>query len=113
MRGTNFKRIIEMLVLAGLLLGIAGCRTTESAGTQIDDSWITTKIKTQFAAAPEISSFNISVTTQEGVVTLTGRVKDAASKSEAIKLARQTRGVRRVIDDIKVGSIIPNDSSTQ
>lgn len=110
MRRTYVRELTGVLVLAGFLLAVTtACRSTETMGTQVDDSWITTKVKSQLAAAPEVSSFDISVTTQEGVVTLTGRVKTMDAKREAVKLARHTRGVKEVVDQIMVGSIVPNE----
>jgi len=43
------------------------------------------------------------VDTNEGVVTLQGRVEKEAARSKAEQLARETDGVRRVINLVKVG----------
>ena len=91
--------------LAICLLSIVGCRTTQSPGTQIDDSWITTKVNSKFAASSEVKMTNISVQTDEGVVTLSGRVEDERAHREALKLARNTEGVVSVQDQIKVGAV--------
>lgn len=61
-----------------------------------DDAAITAKIKTKLAADPEINPFTIDVDTVNGQVTLNGVVKTEAQKAEAIKHARQTRGVTEV-----------------
>jgi hyperosmotically inducible protein len=90
--------------LLALAIGSAGCRTTQSPGTQIDDSWITTKVNSKLAASPEVSMMNVAVQTDEGIVTLTGRVDDDASRRRAVQLARETEGVKSVRDLLKVGS---------
>jgi osmotically-inducible protein OsmY len=61
-------------------------------------------VKSKLAADPEVSALDVSVQTEEGVVTLTGRVHDDEQRREAVRLARDTEGVRRVVDEIKVGT---------
>jgi hyperosmotically inducible protein len=72
---------------------------------QVDDAWITTKVKSKLAADPQVSAVNVSVETDEGVVTLTGRVKTDVARREAVKLARDTEGVSAVRDLIEVGGL--------
>lgn len=88
------------LVLA-LVLG--ACSTTQTVGTQVDDAAITAAVKAKLAADGDINPFNIDVDTNEGVVTLQGRVEKAEARSKAEELARETDGVRRVINLVKVG----------
>ncbi|MGH8427861.1 MAG: BON domain-containing protein [Gammaproteobacteria bacterium] len=68
------------------------------------DTTITTKIKTKIAANTGLSSFHIHVTTNQGVVTLTGTVDTAATRDLAGQTAQNTDGVVRVVNNIKVGS---------
>jgi hyperosmotically inducible protein len=89
--------------LATALLGV-GCASTQSASTQLGDSAITTKIAAKLASDPEINPFNVDVDTNEGVVTLSGAVEKVEAREEAEKLARNTEGVRKVINDITYGS---------
>lgn len=95
---------VSLLALVALV-GLSACRSTQPAATQFDDNVITTKVKTKLAADPQVNPFNISVTTNEGVVTLTGRVKEARQRTEAEKLARDTEGVKGVNNLIKVGKL--------
>jgi hyperosmotically inducible protein len=94
---------------AALLLasgsGLAGCSTTQPASVQADDAWITTKVKSKLAADPQVSATNVSVSTSEGEVTLIGRVKTETARHEAVKLARDTEGVKGVRDLIEVGDV--------
>lgn len=75
-----------------------------ASGTRrtIGDAAITSKIKTKLAADPELNPFNIDVDTSNGRVTLSGRVRSEAAKAEAEKLARDTKGVVSVTNEIKV-----------
>lgn len=71
-------------------------------GENINDSWISTKIKGKLAADPEINKFNIDVDVLRGVVTLSGIVKTERAKQEAEHLARDTKGVTDVRNLIEV-----------
>ena len=82
---------------------MSSCSSTQPVGEQMSDAGITSKIKAKYVADPEINPFNISVETEEGVVYLTGRVKTQANKDKAEQLARDTSGVRQVVNNIQVG----------
>ena len=106
------KRGLVPLALLGATLFcvpmLESCRTTQPAGTQMSDAGITSKIKAKYVADPEINPFNISVSTEEGVVYLTGRVHTQEDRDEAEKLARETEGVRRVVNNVQVGAMKEN-----
>lgn len=84
-------------------LGVVACSTTQPVSEQIDDAGITTQVKARLVADPDVAAMNIDVDTNEGVVTLSGRVENADQSREAQKLAAQTDGVRRVINNLKIG----------
>jgi len=73
-----------------------------SVKSRLSDSTITSKIKTKFAADPEIDPFNIDIDTADGVVTLSGIVAKSGAREEAEKLARDTKGVKDVRNRIEV-----------
>jgi len=93
-------RILAVVAAAALLLG--ACSSTRTAGEQVDDTWITTKIKAKLTGDRDINPFNIDVDVLEGVVTLSGKVKKADAKEEAQRHAERTKGVKQVINDIEV-----------
>jgi len=64
------------------------------------DSDIQSKITQKFAATPELSGVNASVS--DGVATLTGEVKDEAAKTRAETDAKDVKGVKSVVDNITV-----------
>jgi osmotically-inducible protein OsmY len=91
------------LLAGALILGLAGCAGSgEKTGAYIDDSWITTKVKSDMLAAKDISSTHISVNTTKGVVTLTGTAATAQESNKATAIARGVAGVTAVENDIRV-----------
>jgi len=96
----HFSKFAAALCLATVMVS---CRSTQPASEQVDDAWITTKVRSKYLADPDVKAFNISVTTEEGVVYLTGRVKEEDQRAEAQKLAAETEGVKSVVNHIQVG----------
>jgi len=99
----SMLRISVVVLTLVMALGLVACSSTRSAGTQVDDSAITASVKAKLAADGDINPFNIDVDTNEGVVTLQGRVAKEEARTKAEQLARETDGVARVINLIKVG----------
>ena len=86
-----------------IVLVLGACSSTTTTGTKIDDAAITASVKAKLATDGDINPFNIDVDTNEGVVTLQGRVEKEEARTKAEQLARETDGVRRVINLVKVG----------
>jgi hyperosmotically inducible protein len=63
---------------------------------KVDDAWITTKVKSEFATTSEIPASNISVDTRDGMVRLTGTVATNMDKNKAIQVAHSVKGVKSV-----------------
>jgi hyperosmotically inducible protein len=68
----------------------------QTVAGKTDDAWITTKVKSEFATKKAVKGSDISVTTTEGVVALTGTVTTAKEKSNAEKIAKAVKGVKSV-----------------
>ncbi|MDD2893755.1 MAG: BON domain-containing protein [Halothiobacillaceae bacterium] len=66
------------------------------AGKAISDAWVTTKVNSTLMYSSNINSNNISVETNNGVVTLTGKVQSGAERALAIELAQNVQGVKSV-----------------
>ena len=76
---------------------------TESIKNDLSDTVITTRIKAEFAKDKMVSAMRVKVETDDkGVVTLSGTAKSKAEADQAVKLARNTRGVTSVRNDIEV-----------
>ena len=72
-----------------------GSRDVEEAVT---DTAITTKLKAQYLNDGGLRHATISVSTNNGVVTLAGQVPSRAGRARAVELAQRSRGVTRVED---------------
>lgn len=77
----------------------------ESAGATIEDAAITAKVKTKFLADTAISGLKIDVDTKNNIVTLSGTVSTAAERAHAIAVAKDTDGVKSVVNKLKVGKV--------
>ena len=75
---------------------------TDRAGNVISNAALTSAVKSKFLADTDISGLKIDVDSNNGVVTLTGSVRTAAEKDRALKVARETDGVKSVVDRLKV-----------
>lgn len=71
-------------------------------GEAITDGWITTKVNWFFVGEDLLKGSHIDVDTAKNVVTVKGTVTSAAGRTRAVALAKQTSGVRRVVDQLKV-----------
>lgn len=107
------KFLVLGITLAGAMsVLIAGCgnRQDESAkspastsvGTQIDDTVVTTKVKSALFADSDIKSFDLKVETRKGAVQLSGYVDNQAQIDRAITATRAVEGVKSVDNNISL-----------
>lgn len=97
------KRNLLVAVLVGLsLVGCASTSTQESTGEYIDDTAITTKVKSKLLLDKETSGTAISVETFKGIVQLSGFVKSSQEKQRAGEIASAVDGVKRVENKISI-----------
>jgi osmotically-inducible protein OsmY len=75
----------------------------KSAGEAIDDASITAQVKVSLAVHRSTSAMNTKVSTEGGVVTVSGRAKNAAEKDLVTKLVENIVGVTRVINNMTEG----------
>jgi len=92
----------ERSAVAVVALALAASLVVACA--QASDATITGMIKTRLAADGRVSASEINVDTTKGIVTLTGNVDGQEARDAAIKLARDTSGVKDVKDMISVRS---------
>ena len=97
--------VIHCLVLLMLIATFVACASTpkqESTGEYVDDSVITTKVKSLLAADDFLKSFQIGVETYKGVVQLSGFVNTQKAVDKAIQIASSVKGVKSVKNDLIV-----------
>ncbi len=104
----------KLLVLTISLVGalaLAGCGKSEekgpkpegpkpeaktTVGTEVDDSAITTKVKSALLADADVKSFDIKVETRKGEVQLSGFVDNQSQMDRAVAVAKGVEGVKKV-----------------
>lgn len=96
------KSMLAAAVTAVLLAACAGSPTSESTGEVIDDSVITTKVKTALLADTRVRGRDVHVETFKGRVLLSGIVASPEERQTAERIARQTSGVKDVNNKISV-----------
>ena len=74
------------------------------AGDTLSDSALTAKIKSKMVLDDQVNARGIDVDTSEATVTLTGVVRSTDERDRAVRLARETKGVARVVDKLRVRS---------
>jgi osmotically-inducible protein OsmY len=97
--------VIYYLVLLTLIATFAACaatRTQESTGEYVDDSVITTKVKSLLAEDDFLKSFQISVESFKGTVQLSGFVNSQKAVDKAVEITRSVNGVKSVKNNLIV-----------
>jgi hyperosmotically inducible protein len=90
---------------AARLAAQAAARANDAAGKvgdTVSDSTLTAKIKSKMVLDDEVKARGIDVDTSGTIVTLTGVVRSAGERDRAVQLARETKGVTKVIDKLRV-----------
>ncbi|HBA55663.1 MAG TPA: transporter [Syntrophorhabdus aromaticivorans] len=96
---------ISCLLVLMLIATFAACASSpkqESTGEFVDDSVITTKVKSLLAGDDFLKSFQISVETRKGVVQLSGFVDSQDAVSKAGQIAWSVKGVKSVKNSLIV-----------
>lgn len=69
----------------------------------VNPAWTTTKIQARYFVTPGVAPWNVDVTTSAtGVVTLEGEVDSEENRQRAVQIARETDGVTRVEDRLRI-----------
>ncbi|OPY75538.1 MAG: Osmotically-inducible protein Y precursor [Syntrophorhabdus sp. PtaU1.Bin153] len=97
-----FINCFLVLVLLATFAACASTRTHESAGEYVDDSVITTKVKSLLAGDNFLKSFDIGVETYKGVVQLSGFVNSKEAFNKAGEITRSVKGVKSVKNNLIV-----------
>ena len=102
MKNIQQVAFVLALSLAGTAAGTA-CRTTQSAGKQVDDAGIKIAVKAKLAKDVRFSTLtNIEVNSTNGIVTLAGQVKSEEDRVAAAGIARSVEGVVKVNNELQL-----------
>ena len=89
-----------LMLAAVMTVPLIACGKTIS--DTLDDTTITTRVKTAMLNDPAVGGLRIDVDTFKSVVTLSGRVKSQAERDQALGLARRVNGVSEVKDAMQI-----------
>jgi hypothetical protein len=96
--GVNTEKAREV----GAKVGETAATAAEQGRHAINDGATTAKIKAKMALDDTVKALDIDVDTTGTTVTLSGVVSSEAQKTRALQLARETDGVKQVVDNIRV-----------
>lgn len=108
----NKSMIRRSMIAASMMLAFAAVPFSQAMASQSEtmqksadnqtvpdkaaDAWITTKVKTELGTTKNVHATDISVETQDGVVSLSGTVGSNHEKMRAIHVANKVKGVKSV-----------------
>jgi osmotically-inducible protein OsmY len=98
----HFLRFLVLLLLIATFAACASTRTQESTGEYVDDSVITTKVKSLLATDDFLKSFQISVETYKGTVQLSGFVNSQKAVDKANEIVKSVQCVKSVKNNLIV-----------
>jgi osmotically-inducible protein OsmY len=101
----QISKYLSAVFLAVTLVTAVGCSSTskqEGTGEYVDDTVITSKVKTAVFNEPMLKSAEINVETFKGVVQLSGFVSSQAAANKATEVARSVGGVKSVKNDMRI-----------
>lgn len=100
---------ILVFVGLGMFTILGGCASKpqqpmvgERVGNFMDDSYLTSAIKTKLLGDAGLKSFHVHVSTQSRVVTLSGVLPSDALRDRAIQIAKSVDGVVKVVSNLEV-----------
>jgi osmotically-inducible protein OsmY len=98
---------MKLILITTLIVLIASCSSTpnaESTGEYVDNSTISMKIKSKLLSTNATPGTSIDVESYKGIVLLSGFVDTKDQKERALKIAKETKGVKEVKDSLYVKS---------
>jgi osmotically-inducible protein OsmY len=100
--GDKTEKAAEKVGTAGKKAGVKTKDAAEDVGANITDGWITTKVKADFVNEDLLKGSDINADTNNHIVTLKGTVASEAGRARAVQIAKTTKGVSRVIDQLTI-----------
>ena len=95
-----YYNYLVLIIFVTTLVACASTSKQSSTGEYVDDSVITTKVKSLLAADDFLKSFEISVETYKGTVQLSGFVSSQQAVDKAVQITRSVKGVISVKNDL-------------
>ncbi len=102
LKSSRITKCMTSFVLIATLMGCAATQKHESTGQYVDDSVITTKVKTAIYSEKNLKTLQINVKTYQGVVQLSGFVDSEENVKKAGEVAEGVKDVTSVKNDLHV-----------
>jgi hyperosmotically inducible protein len=117
MKTHRTQLILSITLVSALSVFVTGCNQQQgtstpsvpsttapstTVGTKIDDSVVTTRVKSALLSDPSIKSFDIAVVTRKNEVQLSGFVDNQAQIDRAIEITRGVEGVESVTNKMSI-----------
>src|SRR6266851_4186234 len=96
--------VLRYLTAAVLIGGPSGVGFAQAKPATVPDAQIEANVLKALAGAPQLADQSISTTTVYGTVTLSGTVRDEASRNMAEQLVSNAAGVQKVVDELTIGT---------
>ncbi|MFU9136120.1 MULTISPECIES: BON domain-containing protein [unclassified Erwinia] len=100
-----FKMLTGMVVAAVVAITVSACAPTptkEGTGGYLDDTVVTTKVKTELLKDDSLKSTEINVETFKGRVQLSGFVSTPQMANRAVQITRTVKGVTAVTNNMQI-----------
>jgi osmotically-inducible protein OsmY len=101
-KSTWTRRLGAAVVMTALLAGCASSNTRESTGEYIDDTGLTTRVKTAIFNEPMLKVGQVNVESYKGVVQISGFVDSVKASVKATQVAESVKGVQEVKNSLIV-----------
>lgn len=104
---TSAARLTALCIALGSVAALTACAQPkyaerQMAGEVVDDSWITTKVKSLYVEDPTVRALAIKVETYRGTVQLSGFANSPEEMNRAVSIARSVKGVKAVTNDMRL-----------
>lgn len=100
--GTAGRTTAERAREVGGEVGERAAVAADRAREVLEDGALTAKIKSKMTLDDTLKASRIDVDTSNRVVTLNGTVASEAQRERALQLARETNGVKQVVDRLTI-----------
>jgi len=102
----HYVRQFIFVILCGCFIQNAAAHQLDVIEQKLSDTLITTKITTSYAKNKNLSLLKLTVSTHNGIVKLSGHVNDNQAFVDALRIAKNTRGVLSVnVDELDIKSV--------
>ena len=110
---SRFFWTLTPALLLAIFLSIAGDGFAQASAVPVPDAQIEANVLKALASSPELADQAIKSTTVYGTVTLSGTVRDKASRDLAEKLVSNAPNVKKVVDELTISAETPAIESAQ